>query len=378
MVLPLLLHGKHGRPGAPEVLYDTLAGWIVPWRFTSFDDEYLALRSSDGLVDASTLAAVACQGDDRTEFLHRILTNEVRSLTPGAGCRAALLTAQARLLAELLVLADADQFLLLCQLPRADRVLQELEHYHFTERITLANLERQQAALAIQGPRTMEALSRLFGLVLALPQASDHALAAWEGVPVRVVRHSLAGGEVGVLLLTPAEHAVAVWDALQREGASAGLKPVGWEALNAARIEAGLPWEPADLTDEPLLPETGLETVAVSGTKGCYIGQEIVARVETYGSVNRRLMRLAVDGDTAPQPGDAIRWNGEEAGRVTSACWSPARQRPLAFGYVKRGAYEPGTRVEIVRAGAALPAVVDAPPFKKGDVSIFPTPQQEK
>ena len=362
MVVSLLLHGKHGRLGAPEVFYETFAGWILPWRFTSLDEEYRALRTSAGLADASTLAVVACQGDDRTEFLHRILTNEVRSLVPGAGCRAALLTAQARLLADLLVLADADRFLLLCQLPRAGRVLQELERYHFNERITLANLERQQAALAIQGPRTMEALSRVFGRVMALPQAGDHVDAAWEGVPVRVVRHSLAG-EVGVLLLTPAEHAVAVWDYLQREGAPAGLRPVGWEALNAARIEAGLPWEPADLLDEPLLPETGLETVAVSGAKGCYVGQEIVARVDTYGSVNRRLMRLALDGNTAPQPGDAIRWNGEEAGRVTSACWSPARRRPLAFGYVKRAAYEPGTRVEIVRAGDALPAVVDARPF---------------
>ncbi len=371
MVLPLLLHGKHGRPGAPEILYETLAGWIVPWRFTGFEEEYRALRTAAGLLDVSTLAVVECRGEDRTEFLHRILTNDLQSLAPGTWCRAALLTAQARLLADVLVLVDTEALRLLCQLPRAERMAQELERYHFNERITFTNQERSNGALAIQGPRTMETLSRLFGRAVALPHEHDHAEAAWEGVPLRVVRHSLAG-DAGALILAPAEHLAALWHALQQEGAPAGLRPVGWEALTAARIEAGLPWEPADLMDEPLLPETGLEAVAVSGTKGCYIGQEIVARVDTYGSVNRRLMRLALEGDAAPQPGDAIQWKGEEAGRVTSACRSPARRQPLAFGYVKRGAYEPGTRVEIVSGGRARAAVVDARPFTRANSGETP------
>ena len=355
-MIPLLLHGRHGRPGAPEVLYQPFGNWLVPWRFGEFEQDYQALRTTAGLLDVSTLALVECRGADRVDFLHRLLTHDIKALTPGTGCRAALLSAHGRLLADLLVLADADALWLLCPLPRASLVADTLERYRFSEQVTWVNHERSQAALGVQGPRTAEVVSRAFGPIPALEHPGDHALIVWQGMSIRLVSHTLAG-DLGLLCLVPAEHALSVWQALVTTGALLGARPVGWEALNAARIEAGLPWE-ADLADEPLLPETGLEAVAVSDTKGCYVGQEIVARVATYGSVSRRLVRLAVDGDTVPQAGDVIRHEGAEAGRVTSAGWSPARRRPLAFAYVKRSAYEPGTRVEIAREEQPLPAVI--------------------
>jgi aminomethyltransferase len=139
-----------------------------------------------------------------------------------------------------------------------------------------------------------------------------------------------------------------------------GLTLVGWEALNTARIEAGIPWFGIDMDMTNLLPETGLEDVLASGTKGCYLGQEIIARMRTYGSPNKKLMGLRVEGRDVPQAGDGIVRAGEMVGRVTSGCDSPALRRPIAMGYVKRGAYEPGTAVEIVRGDDRLAATVVA------------------
>jgi len=110
MVMPLLLHGRHA---GPHVLYQPFGPWIVPWRFGSLEEEYLALRTGVGLIDDSTQALLEVQGADRTSFLHNLLTNDIKRLTPGTGCRSALLTPNAKLIAEFLVLVDLSSIWLL-------------------------------------------------------------------------------------------------------------------------------------------------------------------------------------------------------------------------------------------------------------------------
>ena len=181
---------------------------------------------------------------------------------------------------------------------------------------------------------------------------------------MRLVRYPLAD-EDGLLCLIPSNALQPVWERLSREANALGLTLAGWEALNALRIEAGIPWFGIDMDSTNLLPETGLDHAVISETKGCYLGQEIVARMRTYGSASKKLMQLAVmgnDAGTIPEAGEAIVRAGETVGRVTSGCYSPNLQRPLALGYVKRGAYEPGTAVEILRGEQRLPAVISEPP----------------
>jgi aminomethyltransferase len=380
MVVPLLLHGKHA---GPTVVYEPFGHWIVPWRFHSFDEEYQALRRAAGLIDYSTQALIECRGTDRISFLHRLLTNDIARLSPGAGCQAALLTPSAKLIADMVVIADPDSLWLLCDLQRAHVVAQTLERYLFSEQVILTNHERQKAVLALQGPRTLELLIQVSGTVVSLPNPGDHVVLPLQGLPVRLIRHTLTGG-VGTLCVIDAEEAEPVWELLKERGRPFGLRPVGWQALNTARIEAGLPWFGMDMDETNLLPETGLETVAVSETKGCYLGQEIIARMQTYGSPNKKLMGLLLEGDHVPEVGDRItpassstdtagRRNGEVLGQVTSACQSPILKRPIAMGYLKRGAYEPGTAVEILRGATCLAAMVAARPLvQSGDVSIFP------
>ncbi|MBI3330610.1 MAG: aminomethyl transferase family protein [Candidatus Omnitrophica bacterium] len=366
----LLLHGKHG---GPAVRYEPLGEWLVPWRFGAFEDEYRALRAGAALIDYSTQALLECRGADRTSFLQRLLTNDLMRLSPGSGCRAALLTPSAKLLAELLVLADAEALWLLCDLPRAAVVAQALEQYRFSDQVTVTNHERRQAVLALEGPRTIERLTALAGDVASLPATGDHRAASLQGLPVRLIRHTVAGG-IGVLCAVDADQVESAWELLTRAGRPQRLAPVGWEALNTARIEAGIPWFGLDMDETTLLPETGLQALTVSETKGCYVGQEVIARMQTYGSASKQLMGLLVEGADVVERGDRIVRDGHEVGWVTSGCYSPALQRPIAMGYVKRGAYEAGTSVEIIRGERRVAATVAERPLVRLPASSAGTP----
>jgi len=354
MPIPLLLHGHHAEAA---VLYEPFGPWIVPWRLSSFDQEYDALRAGAALIDYSVLAAIEVQGPDRISFLQNLVSNDVKRLSPGGGCQAALLSPEAKVIALLVVVVDPSSVWLLCPVERAAIVAQTLERYVFSEAVTVTNHERREAVLALQGPRTLEVLGRLTGAPIALARDGEHVRSTLTERSVRLIRHDLTDAP-GVLCLVDAAQAQALWQRLQERG----MPPIGWEALNAARIEAGRAWFDIDLDSDNLLPETGLEATAVSATKGCYVGQEIVARIGTYGSVSKKLMGLLVEGEGIPQPGDAIVRQEDTVGRITSACRSPRLQRPIALGYVKRGAYEPRTAVEIVRGGSRMSAtVVDRP-----------------
>ncbi len=357
MPIPLLLHGKHAAPGA--VIYQPFGPWIVPWRFGALETEYDTLHTRAGLIDYSIYALIEVTGADRISFLHNLLTSDMKRLAPGTGCRTALLTPNAKLIAECLVLVDAASLWLLCDVTRVVTVAQTLERYLFSEQVTLINHERRWAALALQGPQTFALLTRLLGAPIHATSLVDHATHTWQGLPVRIVHFSLTD-EPGVLCLVEAQRAHELWERLLRDGQPHGLALVGWEALNGARIEAGIPWSGIDMDESHLLPETGLQTVLASDTKGCYVGQEIVARMQTYGSANKRLMGLLIEGDMVPEAGDAIASaGGEELGRVTSGCRSRALKRPIAMGYLKRGAYEPGTVVWIKRGNQRLLATVE-------------------
>ena len=350
----LLLHGPdHGS----HVRYEPFNGWLVPWRFSSFSEEYGALRRSAGLIDYSTQALIEVAGADRLEWLQRLLTNDVKRLTPGAGCRAALLTSTAKVIADLLVLADRQAIWLLCDAHRAAALARALQSYLFSEEVRLINHERSVCVLALEGPKALESLPALFGAATALPRRHDHCVVSSQGLDVRLINYSLTGSS-GILCWCDAVHAPSVWKRLRASGRSLGLIVVGWEALNTARIEAGLPWSGLDLNESNLLPETGLETLLVSETKGCYVGQEIVARMTTYGSANKKLMGLRIQGKETPRPGDPLYRGDEAVGHVTSACFSPLLEQPIALGYVKRGAYDVGTSLEAVRGVSRLRAVV--------------------
>jgi aminomethyltransferase len=177
------------------------------------------------------------------------------------------------------------------------------------------------------------------------------------GGPVRVIRRSETGGP-GFQCWTVAFHAPALWEALVK----AGARPAGAEALDALRVEAGIPWYGRDVDETVILPETRLEGF-VSYNKGCYIGQEVVARVKYRGHVNRALSGLVLDGDRLPASGARVVAEGKEIGRITSAVHSIALGKPIALGYVRREHFAPGTRVVVEDDSGPIPARVAELPF---------------
>ena len=319
MPIPLLVHGRHASAG---VTYQPFGPWIVPWRFSSTAVEYAGLTTAAGLIDYSILSHIEVAGEDRLAFLHSLLSNDIKRLAPGQGCQAALLSPNAKLIATLIVLAEASSVRLLCDATVAAIMASALERYVFSERVTIVNHERREAILALQGPRTIACLTQILGTVVSLPDPEDHTTVSFDGASMRVIRHDLTAAG-GVLCSVNAEAAAGVWQRLRERGLPHGLQLVGWETLNIARIEAGIPWFGIDMDDSNLLPETGLETRLASDTKGCYIGQEIVARMQTYGSASKKLVGLRLEGTQVPAAGDPIVSGEEPVGQITSACHSP-------------------------------------------------------
>ena len=166
----------------------------------------------------------------------------------------------------------------------------------------------------------------------------------------------------GVDVITPIDAAGPVWMALLQAGRDAGLRPVGMRALEWLRVEAGWPWFGVDFDEDNLLLEA-LTPDHVSFTKGCYVGQEVVIRIEHQGHLNKKLRGLVLEGATVPAPGSVIRLADRTVGQVTSAVRSPTLDRVIALGYLRRDCWEQGTRVRIDADPAPLEAESVALPF---------------
>ncbi len=295
-------------------------------------------------------------GPDRSAFLHNLLSNDIktllrsssyaeaapkrearrRALTPDRSCEAALLTPSGKFLAHLLVLAESDAHWLLVDRSRIEIVLSTLNRYLIMEQVTLADVSNAYTVFSLHGPKTT-------AVVGAVGQATT----------VRLVNYPVVTKD-DRLLIVPAEQAVQTRDRL----VEAAAVPIGWDTLNVLRIEAGIPWYGIDMDESNLLPETGVEERLVSYTKGCYVGQEVVARLQTYGSVSQKLVGLVCEGTVVPERGDEILKDGQPVGHITSACFSPRLERPLALGYVKRPFYETGTQVTITHKERAISATL--------------------
>jgi folate-binding protein YgfZ len=311
--------------------------------------------------------AVLVQGPDAAQFLHSQLTNDVTSLEPGEGQYTARVTRTGHLrqLVSLHALPgeQAHGFLLLTEKDQAPDLLEALDDFHFTDDLTLSNVSDAYRWITVQGPRAAEVLRTALGALgfepwESLPAGGIRPLKRVKGqgaLPAGclALRRSLTGN-VGFLLALPAESpeiVSQVMEALRGPAVALGLHeldPVALSpVLDTLRIEAGIPRVGPETTKRRLLPETGFEQHAVSYTKGCYLGQEVIARVRTYGSIPNLLRALIFDDPDAihhlPEPGARlINTDGKKLGMFASSTWSPVAQAPLALAYLGRAHRTPG------------------------------------
>ena len=314
---------------------------------------YQAARTHAALFD-SRRGRIVVSGRDRATYLQGLLTNDIPAVKEGQGCYAAYLTPQGRLISDLLVYELGDVLLLSLPLATKDVVLAKLDQFIFSEDVQLGDVTETFAGVVVVGPDAALAVHALtgtdVGTLAALP-IHGNLRATVNGEPVIVLRVDDTG-EPGFELLVPA----ATANDVRAQLVQAGTVEADEATAEQLRIEAGVPRFGQDMDEETIPLEAGIEARAISFTKGCYVGQEVIIRVlhRGHGRVARKLVGLALaPGGAVPSVGTLLLADGKEIGAVTSSAFSPALGHPIALGYVKRDFTEPGTTVSLAGEGDA-------------------------
>jgi folate-binding protein YgfZ len=308
-------------------------GWEVVQHFGDRDAEWEALRSGAAVQDRAGHALVRLTGPDRATFLHGQTTNEVNGLAIGAANEAVLLTNRGKMLAEVVVLKRAEDIWLRGEIGFGPELLAALQRNCVSEEVEFEDLSERVAQLGLYGPRAAELLGRAAGATPALT-ALAHREVSIGGHSVTVL--ALASfGVPGFELFVESPQAVEVWDALLAQGA----RPFGEAALELARISSGIPRYGVDMTEDTNPLEANLER-AISYQKGCYVGQEVIAKATFRGHVNRKLIGLRFASEAAPPPSE-LQLEGRVVGRTTSSVRRPDGVT-IGLGFVKRDLAKPG------------------------------------
>ena len=334
------------------------AGWLLPDHYGSAAEEERCVRQAVGILDVSCRAKIRLDGKDRATFLHGMVSNDVKKLSAGEGAYAAMLDAQAHVLADLHLFCFQDYLLLDATASLTQKITTTLAKYIIMEDVSLKDVTGDHAFLGLEGPAAPKLLN-------ALGEEKLNALAPYAHQKIKLgdfepelFKLSFTGS--GFYFLIEARQAEGFWDFLLKQGAAFGLKPFGAAALNTLRIEAGIPWYGLDMDERNLLPETGLAH-AISLDKGCYIGQEVISRLSTFAKVNKKLVGMEMDSDHAPETGARVTLDGKNIGYLTSAAFSSALNQWIGLGYVARDHASPGTRVGIESDGQIQARVTSLP-----------------
>jgi tRNA-modifying protein YgfZ len=282
-------------------------------------DGYQALRHGAAWIDISARGRIVARGRDRARLLHNLTSNEIKKLTPGSGCYAFLLNPQGRIQADLNLFCFPDHFLLDTEPEVREKVQQHIRRYIIADQVELEDVTASTGCVGLEGPEAAAVLGKLGAAV----PAGDYAHAAWDG---RTIANVTATGQPGVRIFGNAAEIVPLLE-------SAGAKAATDSDVRLVRIENGRPRYGEDILDTRLPQETQ-QMHAVNFNKGCYLGQEIVERIRAQGHVNRKLMRIELDGAEIPPAGTKTTYQGNEA-EITSAVQSPESGRVLALAYVR-------------------------------------------
>jgi len=362
--------------------------------------EYEMLAHAAGVIDLSHWGVLRLTGNDRVRFLNAMVTNDVASLGTGSSCASLMTTTKGKIFAELLVLARPLDLLVLVMQGSTARVVEVLASHIIADDVELSDVSGDLGVLSAEGPRCRELVWRIFPRDPLPLKPGEFTENEYQGMHATVVRHSVAGDK-GLHLVVSREHLVRMREYLIQGGVGLDCGPAGRVAWNTRRVENGLPWFGSDVTEENFPKEVRLDD-HVNYNKGCYLGQETIARMHYRGHPNWQLVALSVPGDTPCTPAWQPRWDtltglpvletdpaaaqadvramsapnhavgtklfapGETKrgaiGHITSGVLSPLLNKPLFLATVRTNAASPGTTLEAMLGGRNVAlAVVDLP-----------------
>ena len=351
------------------------AGWSLPESYGDVLFEYASVREGGcGVIDLSNRGRLLVSGSEAVQFLNGLITNDMKTLAENTWMPAAFPNVQGRLIASVRVIRLKDEgegkkagptFLIDTEAATHERALKTIERFTLAGDFRVSDITGQTALLSIQGGMAIDVVSSVLGDEAASIASNQTIQVPFQqselSATVTVIRATNIGTD-RFDLVVPSDQAGVLWEALL----NAGARPVGYDAFEILRIEAGLPLYGVDMDETNVISETALDD-AVSYTKGCYVGQEIIARIKYRGHVAKKLTGLRFEQAVKVEVGAAIKSaDDKEIGRITSQTYSPHLGRTIALGYLKYDYLAPDTSVKVINGDKELSAQVTELPFVPG------------
>ncbi|MCH8319828.1 MAG: aminomethyl transferase family protein [Acidobacteria bacterium] len=303
-------------------------------------EEYQAVRDAVGFLDLSDRGKIEVTGPDRITFLHSMISNDVKELPEWSGRYGTFLTARGRIVSDFFYYKFPEQIILDITTDLLAKTVQTLEKYIVMDEVELKDVSSDSSHFSLQGPGASNLVQELLGNSGPEEQYAVQEV-KWQETTLWLIRKNELA-ESGFEMIVPRKIAPSLRAALEEKGSGSGLREIGEEARNILRLEAAIPWYGVDM-DENRYPVEARLDQAISYTKGCYLGQETVARIDALGRVNRLLRGIRINSNEIPPPGGEFVRDGKVVARITSSCWSYKLQAPLALAYVRRAFTSPAS-----------------------------------
>lgn len=351
---------QHAQLGAT---FEEIIGWEVPAHYGDVAAEHRAIRQAVGIADLSHRGKLRVTGEDRVKWLQSVISNDILSLQPGHGCYSSFLTHKGKMLTYFRLYMQTEAIMLEDVGEIGETTFQSLRKFLlYGTKAKLENCAESWGLLLISGPKAAHVIQSAFGVDITDLKPVDFVTAQIGGHHALVLRTEETG-EVDIEVLLPADSLQTAWTSAMQAGDKFGIRAIGSHAREALRIEAGIPKAGPDLNEEIVPPEANLEGKAFSLNKGCYPGQEVVARMDTYGNVRRKLVGLVLKDSGVPPHGAKLYSGDREVGWISSAIHSPHLNQVIAFGFPLRDFSKPGTELAVEFEGARHPAIIQTLPF---------------
>lgn len=360
----LPLHDQHTASGAT---FEVNGEWEIPSHYGHQEAEYQAAHHTVGIADLSHRGTCLVTGEDRVKWLQSIISQDILLLQSGQGTLSTFMNHKGKILSYFRVYMRPESLFLEDIGEAGDHTFQALRKFLlYGTKAKIHNGMDTWGILLVTGPKAHTVIQQALAMNVEGLKPFHELPFDFQSIGGFVSR-SQETRSPDYEVFVPKEALVPLWEHLLKTVQKEGGSPLGYQTLETLRIEAGIPRLGIEVNEHIVPPEANMEGKTFSLTKGCYPGQEVVARMDTYGAIKRRLVGLVIDSpdQVIPARGSKIFSGTREVGWVSSAIFSPLLGKPIALGFPLRDFTQPNTPLEIETEGIKIPAIVSTLPFQQ-------------